>query len=196
VGALVSIAFPKTSISAESINSIDTVPVGELYDGEDLMMNFRSPKDSLTGISLKVSTYGRDVSGGMLIISLLDEDETVLFSEEVSGQSIKDQAQLAFRLPQIANSKDKDYSVHINTNGVEKNNALTFMANDNIIDGVSTTMNGVPCANMVFTLEYVITVPYYNLRYAFDLILITASLWVLTVAAFGRNRLPTDPSEK
>lgn len=196
VGSLLSMAFPSKSIFHKSINSIDTIPSGELFDGEELVLKFNATKESLTGLSFTVSTYGREVSGGTVVLRLLDEDGTELFSKEVAGKAIQDRSQLEFKFPQITSSKDKKYSVHIHTSGIQQNTAIAFMANENIIEGVSTTLNGVPCSNLVLTLQYVITVPYYNLRYAFDMALIAATLFVLTVVAFGRNRQRADVPEK
>jgi len=196
LGALILMAFPKSSLFYKAINSVDTTSVGEHYDGEELVLEFVSPKDYLTGITFKMSAYDRDPSAGTLNITLSGEDGTIVYSQDKDIGSMKEKSQLTFKFAQIALSKNVKYAVHFKTSGVDKTHAITLLANDNVIDDVSTTLSGIPCATPVFTLQYVLAVPYYNLRYAFDLSLAAAVLYVLTVAAYGRNRAKTDPSEK
>lgn len=193
VATLVLIALPKSSVFYKAVNSVDTMPAGELFDGEELMLSFVSPKDNLKGISFKVSTYGREISAGKIVIKMFTEDGAELVSKDVAAESVKDQGQVDIAFPMIAGAKGKTFIVRFHTEGMDQSNAVSFMANDKMIDGVSTTRNDTTCANLVFTVQYDLANPNYGLRYAFDLALMSAVFFVLTVAAFGRNRPRKDP---
>jgi len=184
LSALYSVVFPISGTSRYEMNPTSTIPIGEVYDGHDLEFVFLSTKPGLKGISFSVATYARVLTEGVLHISIQDGEGKEVYFKDLAGSSIKDNSMVDLSFPQRSNSKDVEYTVSFRTSGIDMSHSITFWANSNIINGVSTSLAGVLQPNtLVYTLEYMAN----SYRYTWDLCLLCAIFFVLTVVTYGRK---------
>jgi hypothetical protein len=186
IGCLIAVAFPRTAIEKVEVNTMQSTTVGELSDGGSLALYFHSTKAGLTEISFVISTEGRDISAGTLHVRLLNLTGEEVYKEDISCSSLRDNKNFSVSFPKVEDSGDKFYTVLLSTDGLDSSHAISFWANSNVIDGVSTSLNGETSDNLVFYLIHAVVYPYYNYRYAFDLALLAAVFFVLSVVTYKR----------
>lgn len=182
---ILSVIIPIEGLSVYEMNSNSTTTVGDVYDEQSLDFEFHSVKPKLLGMSFSVATYGRVLTDGILNISVTDEAGTVIFSQEMKGFSIHDNSVINFAFPKQNESNNQIYTVSFRTNGIDKSHAITFWANNNSVDGVSTILNGVPQqTTLVYSLSYISN----SYKYTWYLLLLSTFFFVLTVVSYGRKR--------
>lgn len=184
VCTIFSVAFPTHSLISYAINAKSSVPIGEIYDGQKLEMDFTCTHPSLTGISFATATYGHVLTEGTLSVSVSDKDGTEIYSGEFPGGSIKDNSTLDLTFPVRKESKNKEYIVSFQTNGIDRSRAITFWANGEKPKGTATLLNGQPLSG---SLVFSVVCNSRTYRYTWDLFLLCDVFLVLTVVACGRN---------
>lgn len=189
---VLSIVFSDTEIQTVAMNGGPESGIGDIYDGRDVVMTFLSDNEKVLGISLTVGTYGREDLQGTLTIRVLGSDKKEVAFQEIKSAALVDNSNVDLFFSENSDSKSKEYSVCIQTTGIDEKHAITFWANSNITKGISTTINGErQPANVIFSLTS------RNKIYKFTLytVLLTLIFSVLTVAAYGRNRKNHEISE-
>lgn len=182
---LFSVVIPNRDLAQYNVNAGGTVPIGELYDGLTLEMNYRSSESGLLGMSFTVATYGRSLSAGTLHISLLDNAEREIYSKEFEANSIADNSVIDISFPEQSDSANKEYAVRFSTSGIDKDNAVTFWANAEKLDNMSVFMNEKAQTNSLVLSVMYNSVSY---RYTWEFLLLFNVFFVLTIVAYARNR--------
>jgi hypothetical protein len=148
-------------------------------------MNFRASESGMMGISFAVATYGRILTDGTLHICLADNADKEIYRKEFAGSSIEDNSVLDVSFPEQSDSANKEYSVRLYTSGMNKNNAISFWANANKLENISTFLNDKVQSNSPVLSVVYSSVSY---RYTWDLFLFFDIFFVLTIVAYGRKK--------
>ena len=179
-----SVAFPTHSLISIAVNAKSSTPIGEIYDGQNLEMDFTCTSPSLSGISFATATYGRTLTQGTLSVRVSDIGGTEIFSREYPGASIKDNSTLDLIFPVQTGSKNEKYTVSFRTKGIDRSQAITFWANGEKPKGTATSVNG---QILPYSLVFSIVCNSRTYRYTWDLFLLCDIFLVLTVVAYGRT---------
>lgn len=182
---LFSVVIPKRDVVRYDINPGCTVPIGALYDGQILKMNYRASESGMMGMSFTVATYGRVLAEGTLHICLVDNAAKEIYCKEFAGSSIADNSVLDISFPEQSDSANKEYFVRFYTSGINKDNSITFWANANKLENLSAFLNDKVQSNSLVLSVVYNSVSY---RYTWDLFLFFDIFFVLTIVAFGRKK--------
>lgn len=180
---IVSVVFPGYSKQSFGINSGGTVPIGELYDDQSLRLEYKCAQEGLSGITFSVATYAHILKEGTLFISIENEAGQEIFSKEYPASSIADNSPLEFSFPEQRGSKSEQYTILFRTAGLDRNHSITFWANGNASEGISTVLNEVHQPN---SLVFSVMCNSKSYRYTWDLFLLCGILLTLTVVSQGR----------
>lgn len=97
------------------------------YDNQDFQFSFVSPKNNLNSIVLKLKNFSIKVSVGRnskpIYLNLL-ENQKILRQVQINGSNIVEESLVRFSFPEINNSKQKIYSVILNSPESKENEAL------------------------------------------------------------------------
>jgi len=184
VCTLVSVVFPADSLVSYAVNAASTVPVGEIYDGKNLEMDYTCTYAGLAGISYATATYSHELKTGTLFVMIKDEDGKTVFSGSYPGPSIKDNSTLDIIFPIQPASKNMRYSVALRTDGIDQSQSITFWANGEKPEGASTLLNG---ELLPYSLVFSVVCNAKTYRYTWDLFLLCNICLVFTVAAYSRS---------
>ncbi len=100
-------------------------PIGELVQGMEVRQPFTAQCDEVTGVMLRLSTYGR-TNTCRLIVSLLDGEGSVLAQQILAGEDIEDGAlQKVFFAQPVRVDRDKWYAVVLASPDGTPGNAVT-----------------------------------------------------------------------
>src|ERR1035437_5988275 len=116
--AALSVIIPIKDKAESVINAKQTTTVGEVYDGKDLSFTFHSVSPDLLGISFSTATYSRTLTEGSLTVTVTDEAQDVIYSEDIEGGSIKDNGALDIVFPVQSQSSNQDYTVKFAASGI------------------------------------------------------------------------------
>lgn len=180
---IISGVFPSYSIQSYGINEGGTVPIGEIYDDQSLSLEYKCTQEGLSGITFSVATYAHVLKVGTLFISIENGAGKEIYSKEYPASSIADNAPLEFSFPEQRGSKSEQYTVLFRTDGLDRNHSITFWANGNASEGVSTVLNGVHQPN---SLVFSVMCNSKSYRYTWDLFLLCGIFLTLTVVSQGR----------
>jgi len=181
---IISVVFPADSLVSYAVNAASTVPVGEIYDGKKLEMEYQCTHAGLAGISFATATYSHVMTEGTLFVIVMDEDGKTIYSGNFPGPSIKDNSTLDITFPIQPDSKNMRYTVALRTDGLDQSQSITFWANGDKPEGASTLING---EVQPYSLVFSVVCNAKTYRYTWDLFLLCNISLVLTVAAYSRN---------
>jgi len=185
IGIILSVVLPVKYISGVDMNVGASIPCGELYDDQTIEMHFDAAKSGFQGIAFSFATYGRVLTEGTLIITMVDEDQKEIFHNEYKGSSIRDNSVIDIQFPEQSKSKDREYVIRFYTKGIDINHSLAIWGNGSTVKGCSTFLNGkLQPAALVFSVTYDTN----TYRYTWDLSLLFSVFVVLTIVSLGRSR--------
>jgi hypothetical protein len=110
---------------------INTVPAGEIYGEKKIGQTFQAEYDDLCALEVLMANYARKVTGEV-IFHLKKEVRASddLLQKKVDAGKIKDNRYFRFKLPNLENSKGKEYYFYFEAPQAEPGNALTVWANE------------------------------------------------------------------
>lgn len=183
IGLLVSIFIPRRSPVSIIINSGNTSTVGDIYDGVVVELEFISPEDSLSGVSLLAATYEKTITGGSLVISLLDENDQLISSKHFDSKNINDNSWVDFVFPEQVSSKGMIYRIRVETENIGMDMPITFWTNEYLINNVKTRVDGEEIyGTMIFSI--LCTVKTYP--FMFDFAILVSISFILFINAHGQ----------
>lgn len=136
------------------------MPIGEIVQGMEIRQPFIAQFDEITGVHLRLSTYGR-VNTSHLVVNIMDAWGNVLAQEVLSGEEIEDNAlrKIFFAQPALLNQGDW-YAVVLTSPDGSYGNAVTAWQGNtmsaarteipvDIPEGQNLYITGVPQENML-----------------------------------------------
>ncbi|WP_170972058.1 DUF2142 domain-containing protein [Bacillus yapensis] len=116
--------------------------IGEITGDMEISQTFIAEKDNFSRIQIPFGTFNRE-NVGTLDIKLLNDREEVLFSSTVNVQDLSDGTFTNINIPPLKDTKGKDYTLIIKSNGLEKGRSVTlwkssedvYSAGELLIDG-------------------------------------------------------------
>ncbi|MDO3680295.1 hypothetical protein [Paenibacillus ehimensis] len=108
----------------------ETNNAGEILQGMEVGQSFYSNFNNICGFSLKLATYMR-TNKGKIEVGIKDlNNNNIVFSSEISTESIKDNDFINLRFPPIKFSKGKRYYLFVKSLDSTPGNAITTYINE------------------------------------------------------------------
>jgi len=194
IGTVLSVFLSKPAIVRDKINPNPSVSGCALFDGKILDMNFPALRSGLLGMTFAIDSDKSKMQDGILSILLTDSIGNTVSSKEITYSDLQKKGSFSLYFPKIISSANAGYHVQMTTRGIDMSHAIVFRGAGKT-EGAAVNLNGNPANSIAYSLVYEVVYPYYNYRYAFDLILLAGLFAVLTVVSYGRNTLEAaDPA--
>ena len=104
--------------------------VGEILNGDEIAQEVTVPFSKIKGLTFMTATYGR-MCAGKLEVSLSDNDDNVIYSEDIECEELKDNSYFSIYFDNpIKVNADKKYKIVIKGKGTEKGTAPTIYTSD------------------------------------------------------------------
>jgi hypothetical protein len=110
---------------------LNTVPAGEIYGEKEIGQTFKAEYDDLCALEVLMANYARKVTGEIIFhFKRGIGDSEDLLQKRVDAEKIKDNRYFRYKLPDLENSKGKNYYFYFEAPEASPGNALTVWAND------------------------------------------------------------------
>lgn len=110
---------------------LNTVPAGEIYGEKKIGQTFKAEYDDLCALDVLMANYARKVTGEIIFhFKRKVGDSEDLFQKKVDAGKIKDNRYFRYKLPDLEDSKGKEYYFYFEAPEAKPGNALTVWAND------------------------------------------------------------------
>lgn len=140
--------------------------IGALTEPSPVQQVFQAQRDSLSAVSVMVSTYNKKLREGTLTLTLLDMEGRLLAEQTYEVSALKNNAFITLTLPApIKNSAGQTYALHASANCTEQKGVTLRMGPLENADGatVLTLADGTTDAENALNLRCTYTETVYGL---------------------------------
>jgi len=126
-----------------------------IYENMQVVQSFIAEKDNLNSVALLLATYGHTFDDEIMKITIMDsESQEGVCEEKIDLSTVQDNSYITVNFPAIGNSKEKEYTITIETDTSDQNSFTVWTSSEVSYNG-ELTYNGEPQDNnIVLALNY------------------------------------------